>query len=73
MWADQGHASDGAPEASAALAGVDGGREGVTVRVNDSLIQAGVTDGTAGVRRDGIGALDRTRPLLAVHDLILNK
>lgn len=49
MRAHQGHASDGAPEARTAPAGVDGGREGVTVRVNDTLVQAGVTHGTAGV------------------------
>lgn len=47
LWADQGHAGDGASDTSAALAGVEGGCEGVTVRVNNALIQTGVTDGTA--------------------------
>lgn len=47
--ADHGHTGNGASDTSTALAGVGGGREGVTVRVDDTLIETGVTDGAAGV------------------------
>lgn len=43
----------------------------MTVRANDALIQTGITDGAAGIRGDGMGALDWTRSLLTVHHLIL--
>lgn len=49
LWADQGNAGDAAFDASAALAGFGGGCEGVSVTVNDTLIQTGVTDGAAGI------------------------
>lgn len=70
-WADEWHAGDGAFETRAALAGVRGGCEGVTVRVHDTLIQTGVADGAAGFWRDRMGALDRTRSPLTGHHLIL--
>lgn len=70
-WADQGHTGDGASDTSAALAGVGGGCEGVTVRVDDTLIQTGVTDGAAGIPRGWMGALHWAGSLLTVHHLIL--
>lgn len=45
----------------------------MSVMVNDTLIQTGVTDGAAGIRGDGVGALDWTGSLLAVHHLVLNR
>ena len=71
LWADQWQAGDSASDTGAAMAGVGGGREGVTVAVDNTLVQAGVTDGTAGIRGDGMGALDWTRSLLTVHHLVL--
>lgn len=49
LWADQRNAGDTAPPASAALAGFGGGCEGLSVTVNVTLIQTGVTDGAAGI------------------------
>lgn len=48
-WADQRNAGDAASDASAALAGFGGGCEGVSVLVNVTLIQTGITDGAAGI------------------------
>lgn len=48
-WADQGNAGDRASDTCAALAGVGGACEGVTVRVNDALIQTGITNRTTGI------------------------
>ena len=68
---DKRHAGDSASDTRAALAGVRGGREGVTVRVHDTCIQTGVTDRTAGFWRDWVGALDWTRSFLTGHHFIL--
>lgn len=46
-WADQGHTGDSASDTSAALTGAREGREGVTVRVDNTLIQTEVTGGAA--------------------------
>lgn len=73
-WADEWQTSDGTSDTRAALAGVvEGGCEGVTVRVHDTLIQTRVTDGAAGLWGDRMWAPDWTRSPLTVHHLILIK
>lgn len=54
MRAGEGQAGDGTSGARAASAGVGGEREGLTVGADNALVQTGVTDRAAGVRRDRI-------------------
>lgn len=44
----------------------------MAVTAHDALVQAGVADGAAGVREDGVGALDRAGSPLAAHHLVLS-
>lgn len=70
-WADEGHAGNSASDTGAALAGAEEGCKDVSVSVDDTLVQAGVTNGAAVIRRDRVRALNGTRFPLTVHHLIL--
>lgn len=65
------HAGNCASDTSAAPAGIERGCERVSVSMNDTLVEAGVTVGAAAVWRDGVGALDWTRSPLTGHHLVL--
>lgn len=68
--AGEGQAGDGALEAGAALAGPPRGGEGVSVGLDHTLVQAGVTPRTAVLSWDRVGALGRAGPPLAAHHLV---